>query len=169
MSLTSRIQALTAYANEVTGASDTTLADAVASLANGYGGGSLPSVISKIDGGSFTPTSDTVLSDKRITHSLGVAPKGFMVWTDDALSGTESVRYLVRTEFAKFDVTDSNNTECLGIPTLAVFYSGALSFISNVRVTESNLSQYVTTTDFGYNNPVVYFKANVTYKWIAWA
>ena len=39
MSLTSRIQALTAYANEVTGESDTTLADAVATLAEGYGQG----------------------------------------------------------------------------------------------------------------------------------
>lgn len=39
MSLTSRIQALTAYANEVTGKSDTTLSDAVASLADGYGSG----------------------------------------------------------------------------------------------------------------------------------
>lgn len=39
MSLTSRIQALTAYANEVTGESDTTLADAVATLAEGYGSG----------------------------------------------------------------------------------------------------------------------------------
>ena len=37
MSLTSRIQALTAYANEVTGESDTTLSDAVATLAEGYG------------------------------------------------------------------------------------------------------------------------------------
>jgi len=39
MSLTSRIQALTAYANEVTGESDTTLADAIATLAQGYGQG----------------------------------------------------------------------------------------------------------------------------------
>jgi len=39
MSLTSRIQALTAYANEVTGKSDTNLSDAVASLADGYGSG----------------------------------------------------------------------------------------------------------------------------------
>lgn len=40
MSLTSRIQALTTYANEVTGESDTTLSDAVATLAEGYGSGS---------------------------------------------------------------------------------------------------------------------------------
>lgn len=39
MSLTSRIQALTAYINEVTGGSDTNLSDAVATLADGYGQG----------------------------------------------------------------------------------------------------------------------------------
>lgn len=39
MSLTSRIQALTTYANSVTGQNDTNLSDAVATLASGYGGG----------------------------------------------------------------------------------------------------------------------------------
>ena len=37
--LTDAINALTTYANTVTGASDTTLSDAVATLASGYGGG----------------------------------------------------------------------------------------------------------------------------------
>ena len=37
--LTPKIEALTAYANEITGKNDTTLSDAVASLADGYGGG----------------------------------------------------------------------------------------------------------------------------------
>lgn len=37
--LTDAITALTTYANTVTGASDTTLSDAVATLASGYGGG----------------------------------------------------------------------------------------------------------------------------------
>ena len=36
--LTPKIEALTAYANGITGKNDTTLSDAVASLANGYGG-----------------------------------------------------------------------------------------------------------------------------------
>ena len=39
--LTDAINALTTYANTVTGASDTTLSDAVATLASGYGGGGL--------------------------------------------------------------------------------------------------------------------------------
>ena len=37
--LTDAINALTTYANTVTGASDTTLSEAVATLASGYGGG----------------------------------------------------------------------------------------------------------------------------------
>ena len=45
--LTDSINALTTYANEVTGASDTTLSDAVHTLANGYGGGGTISVIKK--------------------------------------------------------------------------------------------------------------------------
>ena len=44
--LTDSINALTRYANSVTGASDTTLSEAVATLANGYGGGgSLPNFL----------------------------------------------------------------------------------------------------------------------------
>lgn len=39
MSLTDKINALTAYANEVTGESDTTLSEAVHTLADGYGQG----------------------------------------------------------------------------------------------------------------------------------
>lgn len=39
--LTDRINALTAYSNQKTGASDTTLSDAVARLVDGYGGGSI--------------------------------------------------------------------------------------------------------------------------------
>lgn len=43
--LTDSINALTTYANEVTGGSDTTLSDAVHTLASGYGGGDSSTVI----------------------------------------------------------------------------------------------------------------------------
>lgn len=52
--LTDGINALTAYANEVTGESDTTLSDAIESLVAGYGGGSA------ITSGTYTPTEDVV-------------------------------------------------------------------------------------------------------------
>lgn len=52
--LTDAINALTTYANSVTGASDTTLSDAVATLASGYGGGSGMMLID-----TLTVTEDT--------------------------------------------------------------------------------------------------------------
>lgn len=50
--LTDAIEALTTYANTVTGASDTTLSDAVATLASGYGGGDAIFSINNINGNS---------------------------------------------------------------------------------------------------------------------
>ena len=48
--LTDAIEALTTYSNTVTGASDQTLSDAVATLAAGYGGGGLPSNVLSAQG-----------------------------------------------------------------------------------------------------------------------
>ena len=63
--LTDSINALTAYANEVTGASDTTLSDAVHTLANGYGGG-----------GSSRAKSGTFFGDgtKSVALDIGFEP-----------------------------------------------------------------------------------------------
>ena len=62
--LTDAINALTQYANETTGASDTTLSDAVGTLVAGYGGG----------GGA--PTSSFVLKDYKVTTSKWVIDSG---------------------------------------------------------------------------------------------
>lgn len=51
--LTDAIQALTTYANEVTGASDTTLSEAVATLAAGYGGGGASDDYTDFTGGNI--------------------------------------------------------------------------------------------------------------------
>lgn len=71
MSLTSRIQALTAYANEVTGESDTTLSDAVATLAEGYGQGggySLAGIASKTE-----PSGELVIDATEVPTVAGYA------------------------------------------------------------------------------------------------
>lgn len=61
--LTPKIEALTAYANEITGKNDTTLSDAVASLADGYGQGGGGSVsdgyeITALDADGFPTAVD---------------------------------------------------------------------------------------------------------------
>ena len=59
MSLTDKINALTAYANEVTGESDTTLSEAVHTLADGYGqGGGGDSIWNTIVDGTVTEIDD---------------------------------------------------------------------------------------------------------------
>ncbi len=52
--LTDAINALTAYANGITGKSDANLPDAVRSLADGFGGGS------SVYSGTYTPSEDTL-------------------------------------------------------------------------------------------------------------
>lgn len=57
--LTDLINALTAYANKITGGSDTTLSDAVHTLAQGYGGGNTPSATKHTIHFEFTDKTDT--------------------------------------------------------------------------------------------------------------
>lgn len=56
--LTDKINALTAYANEVTGESDTTLSEAVHTLADGYGQGGGDSIWNKIVDRTVTEVDD---------------------------------------------------------------------------------------------------------------
>ena len=72
--LTDSINALTTYANEVTGASDTNLSDAVHTLASGYGGGSGTSAWTKVAETSytienFTTTQATTVATWETGHS----------------------------------------------------------------------------------------------------
>lgn len=81
--LTDAINALTTYANSVTGASDTTLSDAVDTLVDGYGGGG---------GGGATGTyTDTAGTTSCTVSGIGLDSLSFfvMAWTQTG-SGTAS-------------------------------------------------------------------------------
>lgn len=115
------------------------------------GGGSLPSSITKIDGGSFTLASDTLIGNYDITHTLGEAPKGFALWSENA-GGTYSV-YTVKNasriadNVVAYSYFTSDTTERL---------------LANATFTG-------TTTTFKFARANIYYKANATYKWLAWA
>lgn len=72
--LTDAINALTTYANTVTGASDTTLSDAVATLASGYGGGGITKTLTNILGNTTTLEAG-YLNNTGVMQTQGSAPK----------------------------------------------------------------------------------------------
>lgn len=165
--LTDSIEALTTYANGVTGEFDTTLSDAVASLADGYGGGILPSVISAIDGGEFTVQSDITAASYPVQHSLGVVPKAVIVWTDGELAETANTkRYMMNCYICQSNLKSGANTYKLTASTFVQNTNGGYAHL-NADITANNVEQYLTASTFKYNNTAVYYKTGVTYKWIA--
>lgn len=168
MSILSKIQALITAANSKTGETDTTLTDAVQTLVDGYGqggGDSLSSVISKIDGGSFTLASDTNCQSYDIAHSLGVVPKSFVVWTEDITLGeAQSAIFLVRIDY--FDTSYSATTVSTNMTTRIA--TGGAAVTGGAGITAAAVSSWVTAskicTYFNTN-----YKAGCLYKWLAWA
>lgn len=135
---------------------------------SGGGGGSLPSSISKIDGGSFTVSSDTTAQNYSISHTLGVIPKGWIIWLEDEISGTSSTRYIHSIGLSACDVTDKNDSNFVYSAWYGMLYNGNRSGQVN-GITSSQASDYVTATTFKYNNNNLYYKSGLTYKWLAWA
>lgn len=87
--LTDSINALTTYANEVTGASDTTLSDAVYSLASGYGGGSASNVVT----GTFKGTTTGAAMDVDIPYAGNGYPLNVMIYPKEGAYDANSTIY----------------------------------------------------------------------------
>ena len=79
--LTDSINALTTYANEVTGASDTNLSDAVHTLASGYGGGSATLITKTITAnGTYSAEDDNADGYSGVTVNVPTGG-GASSWT----------------------------------------------------------------------------------------
>lgn len=157
--LTDAINALTTYANGVTGAYDTTLSDAVATLAAGYGGGGGTGVLS----GSYTPNSDSTSFSLDVgadfTNFLMYAspdPRGnsvkvflacWIIFGSPTFAVTEMASNNSGTSFAGY-VIDSNTSD--------QWFGKNGTTITCIKPGGS-----------GANYPG-YFRAGTTYNWIAW-
>ena len=136
------------------------------------GGSGLPSVISKIDGGSFTPASDTQCNKYSIQHNLGEMPKGAIIWCPELMdSETAPLEYGVVYAFLSFlQIATKDGGYTYGFnhwyrrTTFAGAYLRELIFSS-----ETIRSKYVTTTTFTHNINDNYYFSGKTYNWIAWA
>lgn len=134
------------------------------------GGGSLPSIISKIDGGSFTPSSDTASDTQSVSHSLGVVPKGFVIWTEDEISGTVATRYMSNCYVAAANIVDKNSNNYIACGVSSLLYNGNASFItSNTLFTTATVQNYMDAVRIRWNNGLIFYKSGLTYKWLAWA
>lgn len=133
------------------------------------GGGSLPSVISKIDGGSFTLASDQKGDGYNISHSLGVVPKGFVIWTEDEISGTIATRFLGSCALVMLNLVDKNANTIVASGEATILYNGSITALANVQLNSAQAPYYMNSERIRWNNGLVYFKAGATYKWLAWA
>lgn len=140
----------------------------------GGGGGSLPSSISKIDGGSFTLASDTSQLSYVISHNLGVMPKFFIIWTDDLNDYVPSYaqRYTYMVSYREINLVLSDGTVYKGSYTS--YYrqtTGGAAEASGTFYENKNPKQsdYITSSTFKTNRSDDYYKAGCTYKWLAWA
>lgn len=133
------------------------------------GGGSLPSSISKIDGGSFTPASDTKCSTYRITHNLGVIPKFMLIWCDDfSTVTTYPVDRLIDYKGRFFDYTNDGSTIRIGTWQELYRNKTGTAYPSAGYYSYSK-ERFGTTTDFCNYNTDRYYAAGTTYYWAVFA
>lgn len=163
--LTDGIEALTTYANGVTGESDTTLSDAVASLSEGYGQGGGSGL--EYEEGTYTATEDSIPTIS-FTGSHTKAPDMVMfidVSEDRATVGNAITMFMFVNVLAFF------GSEWASTNKVSEFYvygrlsstlsatSAASPYIRN-EITASGFKPYGGTTSF-------LCRTGQTYKWIA--
>lgn len=153
--LTDGINALTQYANEVTGKQDTTLSDAVGSLVEGYGGGA------GVTSGTFTPSANTV--DYSI--DTGVTGLTHFLLTAHTLPYAESQNARVfGTEYVDlqsgFMVNTHGNGNTVTSPNQASVFQTGHSYYPTVNGTVISRA--------GSSGYVGFLCAGIQYDWYAW-
>lgn len=171
MTILQKIQSLITAANNTTGESDTTLTDAVQTLVDGYGqgGGSLPTSISKIDGGSFTPTNDTSCSLYNIATTLNVPARYFLIWTDDLDQfGTISKKGLILAMVNIRQFESASGTTRYGYYSYIQRQTNGSSYQSVSTMTYANQPEQFTNSNMiRYYVSDTYYIAGKLYKWLA--
>ena len=146
-------------------------ADIVVENTQDGGGGSLPTSITKIDGGSFTVSSDTSVRGYLIPHNLGVAPKGYRIWCPEMfndLNDQTQSSLLFLFVISDIDLRWGNKTAngyCNG---MTRDQTGGCAKQPN---TDINTGWY-SESHIGIpsdSNQYYYYLAGKTYQWLAWA
>lgn len=133
------------------------------------GGGGLPPVITKHDGGSFTLASDTAGNNYAVNHNLGVPPLGYYIWTNDLVQFNTEQRIIILWCSALNLGIEADSSRNINYTTLHCFRNtnGAIGG-SYLSLNALQASSAFTASSFSFPFPR-YYKANTTYHWIAWA
>lgn len=167
--LTPKIEALTAYANTITGKNDTTLSDAVASLANGYGGGSGL----EYEEGTYTATTDgnpTI----NFTNTHATAPI-FVLFVDSTGTIQSVANGGIACAFANINDIINGGIEVQGngtVTTLDGLYGASYmgqTYTSGGGGSRSPISNNLSSTGFKpfFGSTGRTCRSGRTYKWIA--
>lgn len=135
------------------------------------GGGSLPSVTSKIDGGSFILASDESVQSHRIAHDLCENPKGFAIWTEELTEAeADDLIHLIYASFYNYNFAKTSTASNLGCGLyLRRNKDGSAAAASGLPVNATQFGYWINSNSIGVDAGSTYYKAGVTYKWLAWA
>lgn len=168
--LTDGIEALTTYSNEITGESDTTLSNAVRTLANGYGQGDGGNGYgSEFEQGIFTATEDALpkISFKNIHNT----PPSIIFFQDVSDTfptvGNTGLLFVYLDNTAVFGKAFSN-TSSITWDSTYIFgrASASLSYASgSAQYTRDNVKSNLFEPYFG--TVAILCRTGQTYKWIA--
>ncbi|HMM05261.1 MAG TPA: hypothetical protein PKD52_01090 [Clostridiales bacterium] len=148
-------------------------ADFAAAIATLPTGLPLPPGLTEMKSGSFKPGSDTICSGYSIPHLLAAAPKFFYLWIQGIGLSAGSKNYInniviynatsMNEDFNQTTLLEGGKILTVGKTTgfADVEYTRYLS-TSSTRITSILGASAVQFSDVSY-----YFKANVTYYWIA--
>lgn len=112
--LTDAINALTTYANEITGQSDTTLSDAVESLVDGYGGGGGGLSFADYCNGLINGTLDAI-----VDNSITKFPPNTRLFNGQTSLKSVSFNALTSFEGTDYMFRNCSNLESASFPVLA--------------------------------------------------
>ena len=131
------------------------------SLVSGSGGG-LPSGISAIETGTFTPTSD-VSSSYTVNHNLGVKPNFYFAFVEGGITDpTSNASSFVQGFGIKIPVGTNGFSDVHAIVT-----SGGSFSQQAQAMTSSVYNTFFKTTSFPIWPTTGKLKAGVTYRWVA--
>ena len=134
------------------GSTSDALAELIASIEAGGGGGGLPEPFTAIKTGTFTLASLNYCNNYQINHGLGVKPTIFALYNDVEVTRSGSVAYV-------FYINHSNAN--------AGKYGGWANSKNSASENLTLSSFIVDENTFTFNDSTSYYGSNRQFRWVA--